>query len=338
MFDIIYIEDGVADHPRTRRILQRFPHAARVSCTRYTEIFNRKGQNFRVQKRRPGLILAGKQGRKVLPAPPAYGIGGDRNFYFSHMLNCLYDCRYCFLQGMFRSAHMVLFVNYEDFQDEVKATRRLHSDSSVHFFTGYDCDSLALEQVSQFVASFLEFFQTQNTACFELRTKSVAIKPLLEFPALSNCVVAYSLSPPTVANNLENGAPPLARRLDAMSRLAQCGWPLGLRFDPVIYHHDWQRHYGALFDQVFQSIDGAAVHSISLGPFRLPRDFYKNMVRLYPDEQQFAGHVSDDITVATYSQEICAEMLDFCRNRIVRQVGPQVLFPCVDDVALTKHV
>ena len=25
------------------------------------------------------------------------------DWYFSHMLNCLYDCRYCFLQGMSRN-------------------------------------------------------------------------------------------------------------------------------------------------------------------------------------------------------------------------------------------
>ena len=32
------------------------------------------------------------------------------------MHNCIYDCRYCFLQGMYRSAHYVVFINYEDYQ------------------------------------------------------------------------------------------------------------------------------------------------------------------------------------------------------------------------------
>ena len=35
------------------------------------------------------------------------------------MLNCLYDCRYCFLQGMYRSANYVLYVNYEDFTKDI---------------------------------------------------------------------------------------------------------------------------------------------------------------------------------------------------------------------------
>ena len=35
------------------------------------------------------------------------------------MLNCIYDCKYCFLQGMFRSANFVIFVNYESFMNEI---------------------------------------------------------------------------------------------------------------------------------------------------------------------------------------------------------------------------
>mgnify|MGYP006970641936 FL=1 len=30
------------------------------------------------------------------------------------MMNCIYDCSYCYLKGMYPSGHMVLFVNIED--------------------------------------------------------------------------------------------------------------------------------------------------------------------------------------------------------------------------------
>ena len=113
MIEEIYIEESLLEHPRARAILQRFPDASVTTCARYGEIFNRKAQNFRLQKIRPALILAEKFSGHVLPAPPEYAIGGDLNYYFSHMLNCIYDCRYCFLQGMYRSAHYVVFVNYE---------------------------------------------------------------------------------------------------------------------------------------------------------------------------------------------------------------------------------
>ena len=148
MIDTIYIEENNREHPRVAEICARFPAARTITCGRYGEVFNPKAQNFRLQKQRPSLILAEKYHTFVLAAPAGYGIGGQRNYYFSHMLNCLYDCRYCFLQGMYQSAHYVLFVNYEDFQGEIRQLCQQSPDDAVYFFSGYDCDSLALEPVT----------------------------------------------------------------------------------------------------------------------------------------------------------------------------------------------
>lgn len=72
--------------------------------------------------------------------------------YFCHVLNCVYDCRYCFLQAMHRSAHLVMFVNYEDFTETVsKDLTASSSDEQAWFFLGYDCESLAYEPVTGFV-------------------------------------------------------------------------------------------------------------------------------------------------------------------------------------------
>ena len=60
MIDTIYIEQEVADHPRTLNVRQRFPHARIVPCEHYGSVFNRKSQNFRLQKQHPALILARK--------------------------------------------------------------------------------------------------------------------------------------------------------------------------------------------------------------------------------------------------------------------------------------
>ena len=117
--DTIYIEESVRNHPRTLKLLERFPKASLIDCHRYSEIFNPRAQNFRLQKKRPSLILAERHGNSVVPAPKAYSIGTDRNYYFSHMLNCLYDCRYCFFQGMYQSANYVHFVNYEAFEQGI---------------------------------------------------------------------------------------------------------------------------------------------------------------------------------------------------------------------------
>jgi len=324
----IYIEQEVAEHPRTRAICDRFPQAAKIPCHHYGEIFNRKAQNFRLQKQRPALILAKKYNKFVLPTPEGYGIGGRRNFYFSHMLNCLYDCRYCFLQGMYRSAYYLLFVNYEDFQQAIHGNIKEAPDAPSYFFSGYDCDSLALEPVTHFAGEFLPFFSRLPNAWVELRTKSTQIRTLLERDPVSNCVVAFSLSPEEVARALEHKAPPLTRRLAAMARLQRKGWRLGLRFDPLIYQQDFKKIYGRFFATVFAAIDAGALHSVSLGSFRLPRPFYHNMVRLYPREGLFAGPLEDHGGMMGYPKTLEQEMVGFCAEQLLHYVPEPVYFPC----------
>ncbi len=327
MFDAIYIEDEVAEHPRTQRILARFAGAERIGCRRYGEVFNRSAQNFRLQKRRPALILARKHGQFVLPTPSGYGIGSEQNFYFSHMLNCVYDCRYCFLQGMYRSAHMVVFVNYEDFQraiDEHIAA----STAMPYFFSGYDCDSLALEGITDFTRDFLDFFAARPGAAVELRTKSVRTATLLAHRPLANCIVAFSLTPHSIAAALECGTPSVARRIEALEKLSQRGWPIGLRFDPLIYHREWRRHYRDLFNAVFSRIDSTRLHSVSLGQFRLPQSMYKRMQQLYPDEPLFAWGLEEHRGQVSYRRALAEEIHAFCRAELLRYIDPAIFFPC----------
>lgn len=328
MINTLYIEENIKQHPRTQEIVTRFPGARIVFCERYTEVFNPKAQNFRLQKQNPALILAEKYQSYVLPTPPAYGIGAQHNFYFSHMLNCLYDCRYCFLQGMYQSANYVLFINYEDFQQEIRTISQKTPKEPVHFFSGYDCDSLALEPVTGFAESFLPFFAELPNAWVELRTKSTQIRSLLTREAFPRCIVAFSLSPDEIASKVEDKAPPLAKRLEAIRKLQEYGWHVGLRFDPIIYQSGYQLQYQTLFEQVFSIIEPDFLHSVSLGVFRLPEKFYKKIHKLYPDQKLFASPLQNTQGMVSYQSELEQEIMEFCTRQLNDFVPAAKFFPC----------
>ena len=326
MIQTIYIERQVADHPRAREVLARFPAAQRIDCDRYTEIFNPKNQNFRLQKQQPALIIAHKFGKRVLSAPEGYGIGGQHNYYFSHMLNCIYDCRYCFLQGMYRSAHYVLFINYDDFFASMDRTLANHPSEDVWFFSGYDCDSLALDPVTGFATHLLTFLESRQRAFVELRTKSTQIRALLAAPAIPNAVVAFSLTPTETADRFEHKAPPIAKRLQAMRQLADKGWPLGLRFDPLIFDDAFEERYRRLFEEVFAALAPQSLHSVTLGAFRMPQRFFRNLIRLYPSEPLFASPLQDRSGLVSYSKTREEEMIRFCLKELTTYVPPERLF------------
>jgi len=330
--DTIYVEQEVAGFPRVRELEERFPDAELIACERYGEVFNVRGQNFRWQKRKPSWILAKKYGRMVLPTPPDYGIGCRHNFYFSHILNCPYDCRYCFLQGMYRSAHQVWFVNYEDFQKSIDDTLADYPvEESLGFFSGYDGDSLALEGLTGFADCFLPFFETRPRAILELRTKSVNVKALTDRRPMNNVVVAFSLSPQQIAESLEHGAPTMEQRLKAMRKVAEQGWLIGLRLDPLIAQPNFEREYQHLVGQIFEVIKPNQVHSVTFGPMRFPEAMFDRMSRLYPEEKLFAaGFERRSDGLLTYAPERESEMRSTLRRLLGERLPDEKIFDCVE--------
>ena len=330
--EVVYIERELRDHPRVSEILARVRPKHVVQCEHYGEIFNRKRQDFREQKRAPALILATKSGNRVLKAPEGYGIGGKNNYYFSHMLNCVFDCRYCFLQGMYPSAHYVLFLNYEDFMTDIESTIQSHpSEEKVYFYSGYDCDSLALERYSEFVTHYLPHFRRWPQAMVELRTKSVNIKPLLELEAMPNVIVAWSLTPEKIAQVIEDKTPSVSRRIEAARELQERGWQVGLRFDPLIVTKDWRHEYEELLNLCSDALDIENLHSVSFGPMRFPNEMYKKILKLYPDERLFAAPLVQIGRLTSYPRAIEEEMSEFVGGELLQRFGRDKLFQCIPE-------
>ena len=326
MIDTIYYENEIKSHPRAERILSKFNNARKISINRYGEFFNRKNQNFKIQKNNPSLILAKKHKGFILPAPEGFGIGGSKNYYFSHMYNCIYDCRYCFLQGMYSSANFVLFVNFEDFDLEIK--KLININKNITFFSGYDCDSLALENITGFASHILPLFKEHPSALLEFRTKSIQIKPLDKTRPIDNCIIAFSLMPNQMSLQLDKKAPTIKRRIATIKKLSKIGWKIGLRFDPLIYGKNWKVHYKKLHEDIYNSINLENVHSISYGPLRFPSAMYKKIFNLYPDEKLFAGPFEKNQKVISYKKSIEEEMTQYCHGISMKFLPKSMIFKC----------
>lgn len=326
-FSALYVEKEVANVPRVQEIVRQLPDTPTIYIDRYGEVFNRKSQNFRIQKLNPALILASKHGRRVLETPPGYGFDTSSGYYFSHMLNCIYDCRYCFLQGMYRSAHYVLFVNYEDFIADLQ--QRLDSSpDGVVFYSGYDCDSLALDPLTGFISFFTNWFDDNPGAMLELRTKSTQIRSLLNRKPVPNCVIAMSFTPQEISDLWEMKVPDVDKRVDALVKLQQAGWKVAIRLEPLIYNANFEIAYENLISKLFSSLDVQNLHSVTTGMYRLPREYYRKIVQLYPDESLFAkNHIASD---GMASQEPVLEnlLLTKVENLLSQYVPSEKYFRC----------
>ena len=325
----VYIEKAMVGHPQAQAMMARLgSNVTLIECQHYREIFNRKSQDFPSQKANPAFIIAQKPTHRVLPAPEGFGIGGLRNYYFSHLLNCPYDCRYCFLQGMYNSANYLVFVNFDDYKNEIEKIIGKDKEKKITFFTGYDCDSLAMEPITNFISDFVPFFRRYKNVLFEIRTKSVNNTVFRKHDALTNCIVAYSLMPETLAQTLDKKAPSVSARIKNIKYIANKGWRIGLRFDPLVYCNNWKAQYSELFANIFKEIKEENIHSVSLGSLRFPRIFFSKLLQYYPNSEELSFLRSNDKGIISYDQSIENEMNEYCRLELMKYSDAGKFFTC----------
>lgn len=311
----IYVEKELREDPRALKIINKFKHACVIECNNYREIFNPRRNNFRLQKNHPALIIARKE-KNLLHSSP-YSLGGQHNFYFSHFLNCIYDCSYCFLQALYSSAHYVIFINYEDFFYSIeKKIMAIKDGQESFFFSGYDGDSLAYEPISGFAESALSFFTKFPNAWLELRTKSVQIKTLIQKKAIPNCIVAFSMAPHCIAKEYEKSTPSCAKRLMAMHKLVQHNWQIGIRLDPLIWHEQWQDSYAELIKQIGNTVPEKYMHSITLGTLRYPRSIAAKMVQHYPTSGFLVKNMIVTDSALQMQDSVHKKMTNYCREHL----------------------
>lgn len=305
-FSHLYIEKRVLDHPQTRAIRAKFNASRIIVIDHYKEVFNRSNQSFAAQSSAKKLILAHKEG-KFLHEGSQYsdGFGFGQFFYASSVMGCLYDCDYCYLQGLYPSANTVLFINLEDAFEQLLPY--LGQDTLVA--TSYDTDTLAIESLTHQTRQWLEFAEQHPNLHLEIRTKSANFRSLKNVSPHDRVTLAWTLSPQAIVERYEHGAPSLSQRIKAASDAINAGWKVRLCIDPVIYTEEFENLYGELIDTVFTSIDPNAIEHLTLGSFRMSQSHLRSLKKLRRSDVAFYPYEVRD-EMATYPETIEAHILD----------------------------
>ena len=323
-FSHIYIEEQAAAYSAAVRIQNRYPDAVRVPIRHYKDMFNRPRQDYSLQKQSPKLILAVKKGRLVYPGAPVCQDFGSRHFYYtSSIMNCLYDCEYCYLQGMYPSANLVIFVNLDDIFREVEQLLEQHP---VYLSVSYDTDLLALEQLTGYLDRWCRFTPAHAGVTIEVRTKAANVRAIRQLPPCERVIFAWTLSPETVIRRFEHHTPSLAARLEAARTAGEAGFSLRLCFDPLIRTEDFSRTAEPFLRQVFTEIPPDMVRDASIGVFRVSDSYLKAMRRNRPDSVITQYPYENDGGVCHYGRDRSAGMAELYRRLLSPYLAESQIF------------
>ena len=279
-FSHIYIEKNVEGYPLTDLVMKNFSDRKIIWIDHYKDIFNRVGQDFQSQKTTMNLILAKKTPPFLYPASDMVQEFETPNvFYNTPVLNCLYNCEYCFLQGMYPSGNLVVFVNEDDLRNaiDMKLNDPIDPLKPTVVSVSYNTDLLAMENIMPLTRSWIEYARTKKDLLIEIRTKSALFPAIKDLDVVKNVILSWTLSPQIICDRYENTAPPLKSRIRAVKQALDHGWPVRLCFDPVLLVDNWYEVYTEFFNQLFLEIQKDQLIDVTLGVFRMNKDYYKRI-------------------------------------------------------------
>lgn len=317
------------NHPRTRAILNHFPQAERIDIDHYKDVFNRRKQNQQLQYQNQNLILAAKEGTRFYEGAPVCQNFGNQNFYYcSTMMNCVFDCSYCYLKGMYPSGHLVIFVNLEDYFEELD---QILGKKSLYLCVSYDADLLALEGLCGYGKLWAEYASIREKLTLEIRTKSANQDMWENLPKIPNVIYAFTLAPQQMIDSCESGTPSAKARIACAVEGLKKGFPVRLCFDPMLYLPGWRAAYRGLLaelDEAFlkHGLTMNALSDVSVGTFRISQDYMKKIRRALPEAPAVQFPYVNVGGVYQYPQVLLEEMEQYLISELERRMDKEKIY------------
>ena len=318
-FSHIYVESQSIDSDIAEQSFKRFPKAKIIEIEDYKKIFNKNGQDFQIQKLSTKLILAKKQPPFIYPATDIIQDSGFSNFYYcTPILNCIYNCEYCFLQGMYSSANIVVFTNTVEVKDAVKKQiiERKYPDEPLLLSLSYNTDILALENILPLTKQWIDFANNTDDLFMEIRTKSGLTSSFNKLKPSKKILFAWTLSPNNIIQKYEHKTPLLERRIMSIQKIVDSGWPVRLSFDPILIYPNWKEDYKQMFERIKETISGDKIFDITIGVFRMSDDFYNRIKKTKPDSDLFYNNYDNSNNVKTVTKDQKEMVRDFALSQL----------------------
>lgn len=279
---VIYIENTLVENEYAAVVKKIHPEHIEFIDS-YKDVLNQKGGNWRFQKNYQSIILAKRRDTFFYKASPLTQVIESKNFYYNTLaINCLFDCEYCYLQGMFTTPHLVLFLNNQDFISE---TRKLSSSLGEPFYMAisYDTDLPALEHWYPYCSEWIDYAASDPNITIEIRSKSGLKSHFSTKKPLKNVILSWSISPNEILSAYEHSTPSLEHRIKAINHAISQGWRVMLCIDPIIKIKGYQEIYSRFIKYITQIIDLKKIYGFSIGTFRMHTNYLNNIRAQRPE-------------------------------------------------------
>lgn len=207
---------------------------------------------------------------------------------------CIAMCMYCYLVCNYnKCAYLRLFVNREYMLDKIKKTAN-KSEKNLVFEIGSNSDLILENTITGNLEWTIENFKDQEKGMLTFPTKFDMVDPILNLNHNKKIIVRMSVNPEEVINKIEFGTSRLHGRIEAINKLVEAGYIVGILVAPIILVENWRMLYDDLLKELSTKLTEKAKKQV----------FFELIFMTYSYVHNAINHEAFPNAIELYNKEI----------------------------------
>ena len=235
----IYYEKGIENYELGKMLLKKYSNVPKLIIENHNNIEEmRKKENSEFLNMKQNLIIGTRKTHKFI-----------ENHKTSDFLvpytssGCTAACMYCYLVCNYnKCAYLRLFVNREEMLDKIiKVANK--SENNLTFEIGSNSDLVLENTITGNLPWTIENFSNSPKGYLTFPTKFEMVDDILKIDHKGKIAVRMSINPDSIINQFEIGTSRLQGRINAINKLKDSGYKVGIIIAPVIMVENWKNLY-----------------------------------------------------------------------------------------------
>lgn len=290
--DAIFFEPKSYEYELGKRLLdnykkQNIPMIEIENHNNIEQMRKKQNRDFPYMKR--NLIIATRKTHKYVPN---HKVSDFLVPYTSS--GCIAMCMYCYLVCNYnKCAYLRLFVNREYMLDKIKKTAS-KADENLVFEIGSNSDLILENTITGNLEWTIENFKNQSKGMLTFPTKFDMVEPILGLNHNKKIIVRMSVNPEEIITKIEFGTSKLKGRIEAINKLVDTGYIVGILIAPIILVDNWKILYDDLLKQLKEMLSIKAKKQV----------FFELIFMTYSFVHNAINHEAFPNAIELYNKEI----------------------------------
>jgi len=286
----IFYEKEIENYQLGKELLEKYKEIPKVEIENHNNIEElRKSENKEFLMLKQNLIIGVRKTHKFV-----------ENHKTSDYLvpytssGCTASCMYCYLVCNYnKCSYLRLFVNREQMLEKIiKVSEK--SEKELTFEIGSNSDLILENTITRNLPWTIENFKDTKKGRLTFPTKFDMVDDILSLDHQGKVTVRMSVNPEEIINNVEFGTSRLEGRIQAINKLKEAGYKIGILIAPVIMVENWKNLYLELIKQLESKLSNSVKEEVffevifmtySYVHTKINEEAFPNSINLYNKEQ-----------------------------------------------------